>query len=153
MKETPKELKIHLNLKVGVMSTHGFLGDDDRHFHEIIEEDESILTRLGVTTEEIADRLQYFTDEAFESYDGPITIGGKYEVHYESFRGKMPCPFDHVEQPDGGHREPGQAHCREDRDLGAGGAGIIPAFKAIAVLIKVKLGKRINNIIHVITSK
>ncbi len=95
MKETPKEMKIHLNLKAGVMSTHGFLGDDDRHFHEIIEEDESILTRLGVTTEEIADRLQYFTDEAFESYDGPIIIGGKYEVHYESFRGKMPCPFDH----------------------------------------------------------
>ena len=37
MKETPQEKRIHNNMKAGVMSANGFLGDDRRHYHEIIE--------------------------------------------------------------------------------------------------------------------
>ncbi|KQC03996.1 MAG: hypothetical protein APR54_09055 [Candidatus Cloacimonas sp. SDB] len=95
MKETPKELKIHQNLMSGTMSIDGFLGNDERHFHEIIEADRNELKLLDISTDEIADRLEYFTDKAFESYDGPVIIDKKYKVFYDSFRGKILCPFDH----------------------------------------------------------
>lgn len=95
MKETPKEKKIHKNLLPGQMSIEGFLGKDKRNYSEIISTDRAELDRLDLTTKMIADRLQYFTDSAFESYDGSIIIDEKYEVIYKSFRGKLICPFGH----------------------------------------------------------
>lgn len=95
MKETPNEIKIHNNMKAGVLSIHGFLGDDDRHFSDIITEDKHILDKVDLTTEMIADRLQYFTDKAFIHYDGTVEIDEKYVVEYRSFRGKIICPFRH----------------------------------------------------------
>ncbi len=95
MKETPKDKKIHKNLMPGQMSIEGFLGKDKRNFSEIISSDKAVLDRLGLTPQMIADRLQYFTDSAFESYDGSIIIDEKYEVNYNSFRGKLICPFGH----------------------------------------------------------
>ncbi|MEA2095262.1 MAG: hypothetical protein U9P73_01025 [Candidatus Cloacimonadota bacterium] len=95
MKETPKDKKIHKNLLPGQMSIEGFLGKDKRQFSDIISADRIELDRLKLTTKMIADRLQYFTDSAFESYDGSIVIDEKYEVNYQSFRGKLICPFGH----------------------------------------------------------
>ncbi|MFC1887335.1 hypothetical protein ACFLYK_00845 [Candidatus Cloacimonadota bacterium] len=95
MKETPKEHKIHKNLKAGAMSSSGFLGDDERHYHEIIEDDRVLLRKLGTTTKHLAERMQYFTEKAFESYDGPVLIDEKFKVFYDSYRGKILCPFNH----------------------------------------------------------
>ena len=95
MKETPKDKKIHKNLLPGQMSIEGFLGKDKRSFSEIISADQAELDRLDLTTKMITDRLQHFTDSAFESYDGSIIIDDKYEVIYQSFRGKLICPFGH----------------------------------------------------------
>ena len=95
MKETPKELKIHNNLSAGVMSASGFLGDDERHYHEIIEDDRILLNQLGVSTEQLAERMEYFSNKAFESYDGPVVIDEKFKVFYDSYRGKILCPFSH----------------------------------------------------------
>ena len=95
MKELPKDKKIHNNLLPGQMSIEGFLGKDKRLFTEIIRADREELEKLNLTTKMIADRLQYFTDVAFESYDGSIIIDKKYEVNYQSFRGKLICPFGH----------------------------------------------------------
>ena len=96
MKELPKDKKIHTNLLPGRMSIDGFLGNDKRHFSEIIRADKVKLNELNLTTQMIADRLQYFTEAAFESYDGAIIIDEKYKVHYNSFRGKLICPFGHA---------------------------------------------------------
>lgn len=95
MKETPEEIKIHNNMKAGVISITGFLGDDERHFHDIIAQDKKTLEKNDLTTDEIADRLQYFTDSAFINYDGPVKIDSKYVVEYKSYRGKIICPFLH----------------------------------------------------------
>jgi len=95
MKETPKDKKINKNLLPGQMSIEGFLGKDKRNFSEIISTDRVELVRIDLTTKIIADKLQYFTDAAFESYDGPIIIDEKFEVNYRSFRGKLICPFGH----------------------------------------------------------
>jgi hypothetical protein len=95
MKETPKNKQIFKNLRPGQLSIDGFLGDDKRHYFEIICSDRIELDRLDLTTKTIADRLQYFTDAAFESYDGSVIIDEKYEVDYVSYRGKLICPFIH----------------------------------------------------------
>lgn len=95
MKETPQEKKIRQNLQESGISPEGFLGDDKRHVHEIVATDLAVLERLGKTKEEIADRMQYFTQKAFSHYDGNIIIDQIYEIEYNTVRGKIPCPFDH----------------------------------------------------------
>jgi len=95
MKETPRELKIHKNMKAGEMSISGFLGKDDRHYHEIIEEDHVKLKQIDLSIDVLVDRLEYFTIKAFDHYDGPVLIDDKYQVWYKSYRGKILCPFDH----------------------------------------------------------
>ncbi|HPR17383.1 MAG TPA: hypothetical protein PLD62_03980 [Candidatus Cloacimonadota bacterium] len=95
MKENPQDKKIQQNLQPGELSAEGFLGEDKRSFFAIIEEDESTLEKLELTKEQVADRLQYFTDLAFESFDGALIIDEKYEVRYFSVRGKLICPFGH----------------------------------------------------------
>ena len=82
-------------MQPGVITLSGFLGTDARHYHEIIEADEKTLEALGKTAFELADRLEYFTKASFESFMGPITIDGIYEVETEITRGKLPCPFGH----------------------------------------------------------
>jgi hypothetical protein len=95
MKETPQEKKIHENMKAGVLTMHGFLGNDDRHFHEIIAEDKSVLKKIGLTCLQIADKLQQITDKAFSSYQDSIMMDDKYLVSFRSVRGKTICPFGH----------------------------------------------------------
>ncbi|MDY6916203.1 MAG: hypothetical protein SVM86_07810 [Candidatus Cloacimonadota bacterium] len=95
MKETPQEKKIHENMKVGVLSVNGFLGDDERHFHEIIAEDKAALKKLNISCSQIADKLQQITDKAFNSYQDSILLDDKYLVSYRSVRGKTICPFAH----------------------------------------------------------
>ena len=93
MKLTPKQIKIQERMAEGKVTIDGFLGNDPRPYPEIIEDDLRKLSALDKTQEEIADRLQYFTDKAFESYDGPIVIDKIYKVEYKSYRGKMISPF------------------------------------------------------------
>jgi hypothetical protein len=95
VKPTPQELKMARRFEAGVISADGFLGDDDRHVHDIVRADEETLTALGHTPEEVADRMQYFADEAFPVYDGEVVLEGHYRVENRSERGKMVCPFSH----------------------------------------------------------
>jgi hypothetical protein len=95
MKQTPKEQRIAHRLEEGVISLSGFMGDDDRHAHDIIRADEETLAALNITPEELADRMQYFADQSFLTYDGDILIDGHYRVEYRSERGRMVCPFSH----------------------------------------------------------
>ncbi len=95
MKQTPLEEKIAARMQPGVITLSGFLGLDERHYHEIIEADESVMVAYGVSAEEIADRLEYFTTSTYESFQGPVIIDDIYEVETEITRGKLPCPFSH----------------------------------------------------------
>ncbi len=95
MKLTPIEKKINNNLKPGRISSDGFLGDDKRRYSDIINCDRNELEKLQINAKKIADRLQEFTDAAFESYDSSIIIEDKYEVEYKTVRGKIICPFAH----------------------------------------------------------
>lgn len=96
MKQTPQEKKIQENMQPGVITLTGFLGNDTRHLHDIIAEDRNTIERLGISQEDIADRLQYFTNLALDSYDGFIIIYEIYHIEYKSYRGKIACPFPHA---------------------------------------------------------
>lgn len=93
MKQTPEEKNIQRKMKPGELTLKGFLGNDARHLHDIIADDEQILRKIGKTKEELAERMHYFTNLAFENYDGSIFIDNQYEVEYRSVRGRVVCPF------------------------------------------------------------
>jgi len=95
MKDTPKEARIRARMKAGIITLNGFLGKDKRPLNEIIAQDENELYALGYTAEQLADRMQQFTDASFNSFEGMVVIDGIYEVETEVTRGKLPCPFMH----------------------------------------------------------
>lgn len=95
MKQTPQETKIQERLEPGIITLEGFIGNDTRHYHEIIREDLAVLEELEITSAEIAERMSYFTEKAFLSYDESITIDDKYLVEYNTIRGRIICPFPH----------------------------------------------------------
>lgn len=96
MKPTEKELKATQRMQPGVITLSGFLGTDPRCLNEIIADDAHTLERLGYTQEEIAARMDHFTQASWDGYlDGTI-LEDKYEIQTEVYRGKLPCPFGHV---------------------------------------------------------
>jgi len=95
MKQTPKEDKITARMQPGVITLNGFLGEDERHYHEIIADDEQILSALSISAEAIADRLEFFTKSSFDNFTDAELIEDIYEVETEVTRGKLPCPFSH----------------------------------------------------------
>ena len=92
MKQTPQEQKIYDDFKPGKITKEGFLGDDTRHVHDIIEEDMHTLARLGVTQEQIADRLQYFIEEGKKGLETPVDLGD-FTTQVIWRRGMLPSPF------------------------------------------------------------
>lgn len=93
MKQTPEEKNIQKLMQPGSLSLEGFLGNDNRHYHDIIKEDLLLLERMGITKEQVADKLQAITDQAFESYDGTLDLEDGITVEYVSVRGKVISPF------------------------------------------------------------
>lgn len=74
---TPEQIKqLEEQLKPGRSSQQGFLGEHER-LTDVIREDAATLERLGVTHEELADRLEYVVDN-----NDP-----KYHVHAQTWRG------------------------------------------------------------------
>ena len=92
MKPTPEERELRKNFESGSMTRDGFLGDDDRHVHDIIEADARALLRLGITREALADRLQFFIEEGKRGLETLVDLG-EYSVETVWRRGMMPCPF------------------------------------------------------------
>jgi len=95
MKETTKEQRTRARMMPGAITLSGFLGKDKRTLNAIISADEQELEKLGKTAEELADRMFYFTDASFSTYDGTITVDEYYIVETEVTRGKLPCPYAH----------------------------------------------------------
>lgn len=92
MKETPQEKHLYENFTPGKITKEGFLGQDTRHIHDIIEEDMHTLARLGVTKEQIADRLQYFIEEGKKGLETPVELGD-FTTQVIWRRGMLPSPF------------------------------------------------------------
>ncbi len=92
MKETPLEKSLYRNFLPGILTKDGFIGEDKRHIHDIIEEDIRELERLGISEVELAKKLQELIDFGKKNLEE--------DVRYEHFiinvrwsRGMLPCPF------------------------------------------------------------
>jgi len=95
MKKTPNEKKILAKMQPGIITYGGFLGTDKRSYLQIIADDEKALEALGKTAEEIADRLEFFQQKSFDSFEASTVVDDTWEVETEVVRGYLPCPFLH----------------------------------------------------------
>ncbi|HQO17942.1 MAG TPA: hypothetical protein PLJ85_02070 [Candidatus Cloacimonas sp.] len=95
MNETLKEAKIRSRMMPGALTITGFLGNDERPLAEIIAADEEELKRLHRSVEEITNRMKYFSNASFDVYNNTIVIDDTYEVHTDTNKGTLTCPYGH----------------------------------------------------------
>lgn len=92
MKQGPDLRRIEDNMRSGTLAAHQFLGSDLRSLADIILHDRLLLEPLGLTNEDLAERMRYFTEQATES-QVPQVVDGKFEVEREEHKGSILCPF------------------------------------------------------------
>lgn len=95
MKQTEQMKEIQERMRPGVITLDGFLGDDARNLVDILEEDDALVKRLGLSHESIARRLQELRDAGKEGIGDPVAVAPHFEVSVDIARGKLPCPFGH----------------------------------------------------------
>jgi len=85
--------EIEALMKPGKLSWGGFLGENEK-LDEVLKADDKTIKKLGVTHEQIADRIEYFikTLNYSPSEKGKL-IDGKYLVGGVSYRGGQDCPW------------------------------------------------------------
>ncbi|MFP4178764.1 MAG: hypothetical protein ACLFQW_00945 [Spirochaetaceae bacterium] len=93
MKQSPQLQQVQENMKPGVLTLNGFLGEDPRNLVEILEDDTAEVSRLKTTHADIASRMKYFRDRGEAGLGEFITVDGRFDVRVETVRGKIPSPF------------------------------------------------------------
>ena len=92
MKQGPDLRRIEDNMRSGTLAAHQFLGSDLRSLADIILHDRLLLEPLGLTNEDLGERMRYFTEQATES-QVPQVVDGKFEVRAGGAQGGILCPF------------------------------------------------------------
>lgn len=93
MKQSPKLDRVQANMRPGVISLEGFLGDDKRKLGDILIADNAAVWRLGLTRKQIAVRMQMFRDAGAKGLGIGVHVAPHYEVCVAGVRGVLPCPF------------------------------------------------------------
>ena len=93
MKQSPQLDRVQENMRPGVLTLNGFLGNDERNLVEILEDDAAEVSRLKTTNAAIAERMQYFRDKGEEGLGEFLTIDEHFDVRVETVRGGIPSPF------------------------------------------------------------
>jgi hypothetical protein len=78
------------------MTLAGFLGSDTRPLAEILEDDQNTVNSLGLTHEQIAERMEYLTREGKRGLGTTVTVADRFEVRVDDVRGFLPCPWAHI---------------------------------------------------------
>ncbi|HPN85025.1 MAG TPA: hypothetical protein PK821_06800 [Victivallales bacterium] len=95
MKLREEDRQIQEFLKSGKIVSGGFLGTDNRHFFEIIEEDKAGISSLGFECESIAKRMREISEKAQEGLGNWVAISDKIEAKVDEAKGDMICPWPH----------------------------------------------------------
>jgi len=93
MKQTPQMQKIQDNMRPGVITLDGFLGNDSRNLIDILVEDDADVKRLGYTHKTVAMRMVELRDAGKRGLGEFVSVEPHFEVRVDSVRGKLPCPF------------------------------------------------------------
>lgn len=94
MKQTPGFEKAQANMRPGVISLEGFLGDDGRKLADILIEDAAAVRRMGLTHRRIAAAMQSFRDAGAKGLGLGIRVPPHFQVCVDGVRGVLPCPFE-----------------------------------------------------------
>lgn len=94
MKMSPELTKAQANMQPGVITSDGFLGDDDRPIVDIIQDDEEEMARLGLSFEESAKKLREIMEEGRKGLGEPVTVDDRWLVRVDEARGFLPSPFE-----------------------------------------------------------
>jgi hypothetical protein len=94
MKQSPKMKQIQENMKPGVVTVNGFIGNDKRDLVQILDQDNSIVRELKLTHGMIADKMQDFRDRGEAGLGEFIKIEPHFDVQVISVRGGIRCPFE-----------------------------------------------------------
>jgi hypothetical protein len=87
--------KVVAQMQPGCLTRDGMLGNDLRTLQQILDADQAIVSRLGLTHADIARRLRGLTAIARRQLGNSVVIEDAFEVRLEEARGLMPCPFGH----------------------------------------------------------
>ncbi|ADY13883.1 hypothetical protein [Sphaerochaeta globosa] len=93
MKQTPEFDKIQQQMKKGVITLDGFLGDDTRNLVDIIASDSLTVRRLKTTCKAISQRMDHFKELGFAGLGEFISVEDRFDVKVDSVRGLLPSPF------------------------------------------------------------
>jgi hypothetical protein len=85
--------KLEAMLRSSVFAAGGFMGTDTRPATEVVEADAAALSRLGVTVERLADRMQEITEAAIKGLGNWVNVGSGCEARVDEARGWIPCPW------------------------------------------------------------
>lgn len=89
-----KLAKAYKNMKSGIITKNGFLGNDKRKLTDIISSDEKAIKSLKLNLDKIFKRIEYFKNECEKKLGETIIIDNKWEIKIYEARGFLPCPFE-----------------------------------------------------------
>ena len=95
MKMTPELVRAAEKMQPGKTSRSGFFGDDERDLATIINDQQALCRRLGVSWEAIGDAMERLAKKAICGFGCTMNIEDKWEVIADENRGKVSCPFPH----------------------------------------------------------
>jgi len=95
MSDLPERQRLNQLLRSSRLVAGGFMGSDTRDVPEIIDADCAELSRLGVTKEQLALRMQEITRAAAPGLGTWVQIDEMTEARVVEARGSLVCPWPH----------------------------------------------------------
>ncbi len=80
-------------MQPGVLCKDGFLGADKRLVKDIIEEDLATIKKLGMSVDEISDRMTELTAKGSDLMEREVSVENRYSIKVRDDRGPAPDPF------------------------------------------------------------
>ena len=92
MKQTADFDRVQAQMRPGVLTQPGFLGEDARKLADILDADNAAVLRLGLTHRGIAGRLAEFRAAGAGGLGTEVPVAPHFEVRVDGARGVLPCP-------------------------------------------------------------
>ncbi|NIP22544.1 MAG: hypothetical protein GWN67_01555 [Phycisphaerae bacterium] len=95
MKESPQDRKLEGLLRSSRLAAGGFMGHDTRIVWEVIDADAAELSRLGLTKEQVAERMREITQVAICGLGSWVPVGDDLQGKVDEAKGWLVCPWPH----------------------------------------------------------